>query len=247
MAFDFFQRRVVVCGGSRGIGRSIALAFARAGAKVSICARGREALEATKAELGAEAHAAACDLAEAAEIERYIAEAAAALGGLDVLVNNASALGRGGEEEAWQGSLAVDVMATVRAVEAALPHLEASEAGAIVNVSSISGLRASLRNPAYAAAKAALINLTASQGALLAAKGIRANAVAPGSIEFPGGTWEQCRTSDPTLYEATRQSIPLGGMGAPEAVADAVLFLASPYARWVTGQTLAVDGGQALR
>ena len=209
MAFDFFRRRIVVCGGSRGIGRSVALAFAKAGAQVSICARGREALEATQAELGEEAHAAVCDLAEASQIERYVAAAAAALGGIDVLVNNASGLGRGGDEEAWRASLSVDVMATVRAVEAALPHLEASDAGAIVNVSSISGLGASLRNPAYAAAKAALINLTASQGALYAAKGIRANAVAPGSIEFPGGLWEQYRTSDPTLYETTRRSIPL--------------------------------------
>ncbi len=247
MSFDFAGKRVVVCGGSRGIGRSIALGFASAGAAVSICARGREALEATRSELGALGHAAPCDLADGAQIDRYIATAAEALGGLDVLVNNASGLGRGDDAEAWEASLQVDVMATVRASQAAVPRLERNAGASIVNISSISGLGASLRNAAYAAAKAALINYTKSQGAMLASKGVRANAVAPGSIEFPGGLWEAYRSSDPALYEATRRSIPLGGMGAPEAIADAVLFLASPFARWITGQTLVVDGGQALR
>ncbi len=249
MNIDFSGKRVVVCGGSRGIGRAIALAFARCGASVSVCARGRDALDSVLAELascGVQAHATACDLANAADIDAYIPAAAAALGGIDVLINNASGFGVGNDETAWKVGFDVDLMATVRASTAAEPFLLAAGAGAIVNVSSISGFRASARTPAYAAVKAAVIQYTASQAALLARKGVRVNCVAPGSIEFPGGLWEQRKTSAPQLYEAIVRSLPAGRMGTPEEVASAVVFLASPLANWITGQTLRVDGGQLL-
>jgi 3-oxoacyl-[acyl-carrier protein] reductase len=244
----FQGKRVVVCGGSRGIGRSIALGFARAGAAVSVCARTAGPLEAVRGEiaaLGATAHAAACDLGEAAAVRAYVAAAGEALGGIDVLVNNASGFGSQDTEEHWAQGLSVDVMATVRATHAALPHLEASR-GCIVNVSSISGFRPSTRTPAYAAVKALLVNYTQSQAAMYAPKGIRANAVAPGSIEFPGGSWEARKSSDPKLYNAILAGIPFGRLGTPEEVAEVVMFLASPAARWVTGQTIIVDGGQML-
>lgn len=249
--FDFKGRRVVVCGGSRGIGRGIALGFAGAGAEVSICARGAGPLEATRAEIAAQgvtAHAATCDLADGAAVQAYVEAAARALGGVDVLVNNASGFGATDTEEGWQAGLSVDVMATVRASRAALPFLEAARGGgaSIVNVSSISGFRASTRTPAYAAVKALLINYTASQAAMLAPKGIRVNGVAPGAIEFPGGRWEERRTSNPALYDSMVRQIPFGRMGTPEEVANVVLFLASPLAGWVTGQTVVVDGGQLL-
>ncbi len=246
--FDFKGRRVVVCGGSRGIGRAIALGFAQAGAAVSICARSAGPLEATRAELagfGVTAHAAAADLGDKAAVQGYVTAAAHALGGIDVLVNNASGFGSTDTEEGWAKGLSVDVMATVRATHAALPHLEASK-GSIVNVSSISGYRSSTRTPAYAAVKALLINYTSSQAAMYAPKGIRVNAVAPGSIEFPGGSWEQRKTSAPGLYNAILKSIPFGRLGTPEEVANVALFLASPLAGWVTGQTIIVDGGQML-
>jgi 3-oxoacyl-[acyl-carrier protein] reductase len=246
MTFDFTGRRVVVCGGSRGIGRSIALGFAKAGAAVSICARGQKGLDAARHELGAKGHAAPCDLADHEEILQYIAEAADALGGIDVLVNNASGLGLGDDEAAWQAGFAVDVMATVRATHAAMPYLERSHDASIVNISSISGLGASTRTPAYNAVKAVLFNYTKSQAAKLAPQRIRANAVAPGSIEFPGGLWEQRKTDDPALYQGTLAGIPFGRMGAPEEIANVVMFLASPLARWITGQTIVVDGGQSL-
>ncbi|WP_237214135.1 SDR family NAD(P)-dependent oxidoreductase [Falsiroseomonas oryziterrae] len=244
----FAGRRVLVAGGSKGIGRAVALGFARAGAAVSICARGAEALEATRAEIaacGVPAHARATDLAEAAAVASWVEDAATALGGVDVLVNNASGFGARDTEEDWAKGLGVDVMATVRASRAAAPHLRAAK-GSIVNVTSISGFRPSLRTPAYAAVKALLVNYTQSQAAAFAADGVRVNAVAPGSIEFPGGSWEQRRTSDPTLYNRILASIPFGRLGTPEEVAEVVMFLSSPAARWVTGQTIVVDGGQLL-
>lgn len=245
---DFTGKRVLVAGGSRGIGRAIALGFAKAGAALSICARDPVALEATRADieaLGGTAHALPADLGLAAQVTGWVEQAAAALGGIDVLVNNASGFGAQDTEEDWARGLNVDVMATVRASRAAAPHLKAAR-GCIINVSSISGYRASLRSPAYAAVKALLLNYTASQAAALAPDGVRVNAVAPGSIEFPGGAWEQRRETHPALYNRVLASIPFGRLGQPEEVADVALFLASPAARWVTGQTITVDGGQLL-
>jgi 3-oxoacyl-[acyl-carrier protein] reductase len=248
MTFDFRERRVVVAGGSRGIGRSIALAFARAGAAVSVCARGADGIARVRAELaaGGLVHAATCDLGDADAVARYIAEAAAALGGIDVLVNNASGFGLTNDEAGWAASVSVDLMATVRASEAALPFLKQSNAGAIINTSSISALQPSARTPPYGAAKAAVVHYTQSQAVALAPARIRVNSVAPGSIEFPGGMWEQRKTAQPALYNGVLSSIPFGRLGRPEEVANAVLFLASDEASWITGQTLVVDGGQML-
>jgi 3-oxoacyl-[acyl-carrier protein] reductase len=249
MSFDFHGRRVVVTGASRGIGRAIAAGFAGAGAGVSICARGAAGLEQARAELtasGATVHAAVCDLAEGGATARYIAEAAAALGGIDVLVNNASGMGMGDDEAAWATGVSVDVMAMVRASHAALPRLQAATGACIINISSIAAYRPSARSPAYAAVKAAIVHYTASQAAMLARQGVRVNCIAPGSIDFPGSVWDQRRIMGDALYERTLKSIPFGRMGTPNDVADVALFLASPLARWVTGQAIAVDGGQLL-
>ena len=243
---DWDGKRVVVMGGSRGIGRSIALMFAAGGAAVAICARGAEALERTREELGHSAYAGQVDLADAGAIAGFIPEAASALGGIDVLVNNASGFGAADDEAGWAASVAVDLMAIVRASQAALPYLKEQPGSAIVNIASISALRATKRNPPYGAIKAAVMHYTASQAKTLAADGIRVNCVAPGSIEFPGGTWESRRTSDPALYNGTLAQIPFGRMGTPEEVAEVVVFLASDRARWVTGQSIVVDGGQLL-
>jgi len=248
MQISFNGRKALVAGGSRGIGRSIALALASTGASVAICARGEAALRETERELrsfGVTVHAGVCDLADGPAVERWVAEAAGALGGIDVLVNNASGFGRSDDEAGWAVSINVDLLATVRATRAALPWLEKSR-GAIVHVSSISGLRPSVRTPPYGAVKAALIQMTMTQAAALAPKGVRVNCVAPGSIEFPGGVWDQAKRNAPALYEGILRTIPSGRMGRPEEVANVVLFLASELASWVTGATVAIDGGQVL-
>jgi len=249
MQISFKDKRVVVAGGSRGIGRSIALGFAGAGASVSICARGQEALDKTVAEikaLGVKAHGAPCDLGNKEAIDGYIAAAASALGGIDILINNASGFGGGDSEDGWKKGFDVDVMATVRASNAAIPHMERAGGGAILNISSISGYAGSARSTSYGAVKAAVIHYTMSQGLMLAPKKIRVNAIAPGSIEFPGGLWDQAKTANPKLYKAIFDSIPWGRLGAPEEIANAALFLCSAQASWITGQTLTVDGGQML-
>jgi 3-oxoacyl-[acyl-carrier protein] reductase len=250
MQMSLKGRHAVITGGSRGIGRSIALAFASAGAAVSICARGQAALDTTLNEVithGVKAHAGICDLADKDAIAAYIAAAAQSLGGIDILVNNASGFGASDDEAGWAKSIDVDVMATVRASHAAVPLIEKAGGGAILNISSISAYRGSARTAPYAAVKAAVINYTMSQALALASKKIRVNAIAPGSIDFPGGMWEKRKTSDPELYDAILRSIPWGRLGTPDEVANAALFLCSDAATWVTGQTLSVDGGQFLR
>jgi 3-oxoacyl-[acyl-carrier protein] reductase len=247
--FDFRGYRVVVAGGSKGIGRSMALAFAAAGAAVSVCARGKAALGETVfaiAKLGVQAHGQSCDLGDATAIDSYIEQAAEALGGIDVLINNATGYGPGDSDEAWLADFNVDLMAAVRASRAALPHLSASPHASILHTSSIAALHPRPTTPAYGAMKAALCHYASSQALVLAPQRIRVNAIAPGSIEFDDGLWDRCKRDDPARYATVLSKIPFGRFGTPDEVAHAALFLASPWAGWITGQTLCVDGGQQL-
>ena len=248
MEISFKGKKVLVGGASRGIGRSIALAFAASGADVAICARGIEGVKAAEAELrqhGTKIVGMACDLGDESQVTGFVNDAAKALGGIDVLVNNASGIGMKDDESGWAASVNVDLLGTARATRAAIPFLEQSR-GSIINISSISGLMAVPRTLPYAAIKAALINYTMGQGLALAPKRIRVNAIAPGSIEFPGGIWESRKTSDPELYQQRLEGIPWGRLGSPEEIAKVALFLASDLASWMTGQTIVVDGGQSL-
>jgi 3-oxoacyl-[acyl-carrier protein] reductase len=246
--FDFHGRRVIVAGGSKGIGRAIALGFARAGASVSVCARGQASLDALAEEVASEGlalHVAPCDIGDKAELETYLQNAMDELGGLDVLVNCASAFGREDNEEGWLSSVEVDLMGTVRAGHICLPALKEA-GGTIINIASIAALHASTRTAPYAAIKAAVAHYTGSLAVTMAPHKVRVNGIAPGSIEFPGGVWDQARQNNPELYQRIREGIPFGRLGTPEEVADVALFLASDMARWITGQTLVVDGGQVL-
>lgn len=248
--FDFSGYRVAIAGGSRGIGRAIALGFLEAGASVAVCARRAAGLDALRNDSGGHAdklHAQSCDLADAAGIEQWIGAATQALGGLDVLVNNATGYGFRDDDESWLADFNVDLMATVRASRFALPQLRQSGHASILNTSSIGAFRPRTMGPPYAAMKAALNHYTRTQALALADDRIRVNGIAPGSIEFPGGVWDDVRRDKPEQYAKVLATIPFGRFGTPEEVAQLALFLASPLAGWITGQIIAVDGGQSLR
>lgn len=241
-------RRAVVTGGSRGIGRAIAMGLAAEGAHVAICARSEDPLRETEAALrgrGVTAHAEVCDVANPEALAGFLRRSREALGGIDVLVHNASALAFGPDLASWEASLQVDLMAAVRACDQVLPWMGEAGGGSILFVSSISGIEASpMPDHAYTSVKAALIAYAKKLAVLQAPRGVRVNALAPGSIEFPGGVWARVREHRPELYSAVRASIPAGRLGTPEEIADVAVFLVSPRANWVTGACLAVDGGQ---
>ena len=238
-------RRALVTGGSKGIGRRIAEVFAQEGAEVSICARHADEVAATAKELGAHGTTvigSAVDVADAEALAGWVADSAERLGGVDIVVANVSALAIPDTPENWQASFEVDLLHTVRLVNAAMPHLERSEAGSIVAVSSVSGREIDFAAGPYGTFKAALIHYTQGLAYQLADKGIRANTVSPGNVYFPGGVWENIEHNNPDLYGMALGLNPTGRMATPEEIARAVVFVASPAVPFMTGTNLVVDG-----
>ncbi|MDH4144731.1 MAG: SDR family oxidoreductase [Acidimicrobiia bacterium] len=239
------HKRVIVTGGTKGIGRAIADTFADEGANVAICARAADEVAEAVAALSAKGVTAtgrALDVADGPALQAWVGDVATELGGIDVVVANVSALAIGGDEASWKASFDVDIMGAVRLVDAAMAHLERSDAPAILTISSVSGREIDFAAGPYGACKAALIHYTQGLANQLAAKGIRANTVSPGNTYFPGGVWNQIETGDPALYSSALALNPTGRMGTPQEMANAVVFLASPRASFVTGANLVVDG-----
>jgi 3-oxoacyl-[acyl-carrier protein] reductase len=238
-------KRAVITGGTRGIGRAVAETFADEGADVSICARKADEVAAAVAALkakGVQAFGRALDVADAAALGSWIEAGAAELGGIDALVCNVSALAVGDTAESWEKSFRTDMMHTVHAVAAAVPHLEKSGSGSIVLISSVSGFEVDFAAGSYGALKAALIHYAKGLSRQLVAKGIRVNCVSPGNTYFDGGIWQSIEKNMPDLYNSTLKVNPTGKFGTPAEVAKGVVFLSSPAASRISGANLVIDG-----
>jgi 3-oxoacyl-[acyl-carrier protein] reductase len=251
MDLQLTGRKAVVTGASRGIGRAIAAELAREGCDLALCARGAEPLEALAKELretGRTVYTQTVDVADEQAVAGFVETAAGQLGGLDVVVSNVSAGGLKGPDQ-WRISFEADLLAFVRLAEAAVPHLERSDAAAIVVIGTTSAFDTLPPTSAnsYAALKAAVLEHASGLGHALAPKGIRVNTVSPGPIDFPGGAWDKLHEGRPEFYETIRARIPLGRLGRAEEVARAVTFLASPAASFCTAVNLVVDGGFVSR
>ena len=243
-------RKALVTGGTRGIGRAIAELLAEEGADVAICARNREQIDdAVKAlgRKGVKAWGGSVDVADAKALRAWVAAAAEALGGLDIFVANVSALAVAADEASWRKSFEVDVMGTVAGVEAALPLLEKSGAGSVVIIGSVAAVEVVGPTRPYNAVKAALLPYMKSLAQNYARRNVRVNMVSPGTVYFKGGVWHVREEKQPELFKAAMSRNPTGRMGKPEEVADAVVFLASPRASYITGANLIVDGAITQR
>lgn len=243
-------RKALITGSTRGIGRRIAEALAREGCDIAIGARKADEVAAAIADLsglGVKVAGAAMDAADAESVKNWVTGMGEALGGIDILVPNVSAGGSMNGEQSWHDAYQIDVLGTLRAIDAALPALEASGQGAITITGTTAAVETFMAPMAYNALKGALIIHAKQLSQTLMVRGIRVNVVSPGPTEFPGGAWDSFRTTLPDLYAATVAAQPSGRLGTPEEVASCVTFLSSPAASWVTGVNLVVDGGYTKR
>jgi NAD(P)-dependent dehydrogenase (short-subunit alcohol dehydrogenase family) len=238
-------KRALVTGGSKGIGRAIAEGFAAEGADVSICARKADEVAAVVASLkakGVNAYGAAVDVADPAALAGWVAGSARALGGVDALVCNVSALAVGDSADTWEKSFRVDMMHSVNAVAAAVPLLEQSTCASIVLISSVSGFEVDFAAGSYGAIKAALIHYAKGLSRQLVGKRIRVNCVSPGNTYFDGGIWQSIENNMPDLFASTLKVNPTGKFGTAAEVANGVVFISSPMASRISGTNLVIDG-----
>lgn len=239
----------LVTGAGHGIGRAIAQKLAREGAAVAVHeideARGRETLSLLQAE-GRPCCLVPADITKPDEVEVAVTQAEAVLGPLTLLVNNAAFTDAGALEgmtlKSWHREIEINLNGTYHCVRAVVPGMKARGGGAIVNISSVNGLRY-FGNPSYSAAKAGVVNLTYSVASEYGRYGIRCNAVCPGSVRTDNETWTIRQRKDPDVFKKLARWYPLGRVAEPEDIAKAVAFLGSEEAAYISGAVLAVDGG----
>ena len=244
----------IVTGASRGLGKGIALALAAEGCRIVTCARGEDALKAAATEIeahGVDVQALPLDLTEAGTPQRLVDAALERFGRVDVLVNNIGGNRRKPfaetTDEDWDAVLDLNLKAHIRCSRAVIPAMRANGGGAILFVSSIFGREAGGAGLSiYNTTKSALISVAKIMALELAADGIRVNSIAPGSIRFPGGSWDRRVKADPEGMKAfVTQNLPIGRFGTAEEIGDVAAFLVSERASLVTGACLNVDGGQS--
>jgi 3-oxoacyl-[acyl-carrier protein] reductase len=255
MDLELTDKVAIVTGSSRGLGLASALALAREGCRVTVCARGADRLREAAIEVAAAAggsdrvEAVTADLATTSGVEAVISRTVERFGGLDVLVNNVG-LARGStivdtQDDEWQEAVDQTLFPAIRASRLAVPHLRRRGGGVILMIASIYG-RESGGRMTYNAVKAAEISLAKSMAQQLARENIRVNSVAPGSILFPGGSWAKRQQADPAGIAAfVARELPFGRFGRSDEVGAVVAFLASPKASWISGASVPVDGCQS--
>jgi 3-oxoacyl-[acyl-carrier protein] reductase len=255
MNLELTDHVAIITGSSRGLGLASALALAREGCRLTLCARSADRLAEAAAEVGeacgdrSRVLAVQADVATADGIADVVERTVTEFRGLDILVNNVG-LARGADllattDADWQEAVDQTLMPAVRATRLAVPHMKARGGGVVLMIASIYG-RESGGRMTYNAVKAAEISLAKSLAQQLARDNIRVNSVAPGSILFPGGSWWKRQQADPEgIAEFVRRDLPFGRFGTPEEVADVVAFLASARASWVSGASIVVDGCQS--
>lgn len=240
MDLQLKNKKVLITGGTRGIGKSIAEVFANEGCDISICSRDLENVNSTIEDIsqrGVKTYGETIDVKNFDDLTLWVKRSGEFLGGIDIYISNVSA-----QSFDWEKSFEIDVLGSVMGVNAALPFLKDSDHASIVAIASKA---ASLSVPSYkpySAMKAALISYMSSLSRELAPFGIRVNCVSPGEIYFKGGFWERIKHEDPKLYNATLKNNPMTRFGTPEEVARGVLFLASPMASYISGTNLLIDG-----
>lgn len=249
MELGLAGKRVVITGGTRGIGRAIAEAFSNEGASVALCARNEEQVKHTVAALthkGISVHGQALDISDHTALRQWINNAAHQLGGIDIVIANPSAFGVGASGDDWKAGYAVDLMGTVTMIEAAMPYLETSSVNngsASILILSSAAVAETDMESAYGAYKAALIHYAKGLARRLAPQGLRVNTISPGTIYVEDGFWGNAKRHMPELYGHYLARNPMGRMGHPEEIANTAVFLCSTAASFITGSNLVVDGG----